>query len=455
MNSQFETVLIANRGEIAVRVIEACREMGLRSVAAYSQADAEMPYLKLADESICIGPAEAAKSYLNIAAIISAAELAGAGAIHPGYGFLSENPHFVEVCEEHELTFIGPPRRVMALCGDKAAARQAASEAGVPALAGALLEPEAAGALEAASAAEAAKAIGFPLLVKSVYGGGGRGMRWIASPDELAEKLAAAAEEAQAASGNPSLYLERAVEAPRHIEVQIIAGPDGDVIHLGERDCSIQRRHQKLIEESPAPNLDPDLRDRLHGAALATARAVGYRNAGTVEFLVAEDDAFYFIEMNARIQVEHSVSEVVSGTNLIKEQIRIAGGEPLSMTQQDVAPCGHAIECRLNAEDPARGFLPSCGRVEIEELPGGNGVRLDTAIHNGMEVRPYYDSLIGKLMTWGQDRDEARMRMITALERFRLSGIATTRDVLLDILRLPEYRRGDFDTSLLERLLPG
>jgi len=449
MNSHFETVLIANRGEIAVRVIEACREMGLRSVAAYSQADAEMPYLKLADESICIGPGDASKSYLNIAAIISAAELAGAGAIHPGYGFLAENPHFVEVCEEHDLTFIGPPREVMELCGDKTAARRAAEEAGVPVLPGATLEDGVSGA------PEAAEAIGFPLLVKAVYGGGGRGMRWIASPNELAEKVAAAAEEALAASGDAGLYLERAVEAPRHIEVQVIAGAERDVIHLGERDCSIQRRHQKLIEESPAPNLDDDLRDRLHEAALATARAVGYRNAGTVEFLLADDGTFYFIEMNARIQVEHSVSEVVSGTNLIKEQIRIAGGEALSMKQEDVTPRGHAIECRLNAEDPARGFLPSCGTLEIEQLPGGNGVRLDTAIYQGMKIQPYYDSLIAKLMAWGQDRDEARMRMVTALERFRLSGIATTRDVMLDILRLPEFRRGEVDTGLLERLLPG
>ncbi|MBU0595867.1 acetyl-CoA carboxylase biotin carboxylase subunit [Candidatus Bipolaricaulota bacterium] len=449
MNSHFETVLVANRGEIAVRVIEACRELGLRSVAAYSQADAAMPYLKLADESICIGPGDASRSYLNIAAIISAAELTGAGAIHPGYGFLAENPHFVEVCEEHDLTFIGPPREVMELCGNKSAARRAADEAGVPVLPGVLLEK---GASEAAAAAES---IGFPLLVKAVYGGGGRGMRWIASPDELAEKVAAAAEEAQAASGDASLYLERAVETPRHIEVQIIAGPEGDLIHLGERDCSIQRRHQKLIEESPAPNLDDDLRNRLHRAALATARAVGYRNAGTVEFLLADDGAFYFIEMNARIQVEHSVSEVVSGTNLIKEQIRIAAGETLSMRQEDVRPRGHAIECRLNAEDPTRGFLPSCGTVRIEQLPGGNGVRLDTAIYNGMEILPYYDSLIAKLITWGKDRDEARIRMVTALQRFRLSGIATTRDVMLAILRLPEFRRGEVDTGMLERLLLG
>ena len=448
MNPAFETVLIANRGEIAVRVIEACREMGLRSVAAYSQADAEMPYLKLADESICIGPADAAKSYLNIAAIISAAEVCGAEAIHPGYGFLAENPHFVEVCEEHELTFIGPPQHVMRLCGEKTAARRAAEDAGVPVLPGAQLN-------DAESAAELAESIGYPLLVKSVYGGGGRGMRWVASPDELADKVAAAAEEAHVASGDASLYLERALEAPRHIEVQILAGPDGSVIHLGERDCSVQRRHQKLIEESPAPNLNEELRDRLHAAALATAQAVGYRNAGTVEFLTGEGGEFYFIEMNARIQVEHSVSEVTIGTNLIKEQIRVAAGDSPSIHQEDVLLRGHAIECRLNAEDPTRGFLPSCGRIEIEQLPGGNGVRLDTAIYQGMVVHPYYDSLIAKLITWGADRDEARMRMVTALERFRVSGIATTRDAMLQILRMPEFRRGDVGAGLIERLRPG
>ena len=391
----FDTVLIANRGEIALRVIEACRELGLRSVCVFSEADAGMPYLRLADEAVCIGPPEPPRSYLNIASIVSAAELAGAGAIHPGYGFLAENPHFVEVCEEHGLTFIGPAQSVMELLGDKVAARKNVAEAGVPVLPGesAPVDPD-----ELVAAGER---IGYPLLIKSVFGGGGRGMRWVPSADDLVDRAAAASEEAKTACGDGSLYLERALDAPRHIEVQVIGDAAGELVHLGERECSIQRRHQKLIEESPAPCLSEDVRDRLHRAAVWAAGAVGYRNAGTVEFLLAPDDSFYFIEMNARIQVEHSVSEVVCGVNLIKEQILLAAGERLSFRQEDVEPRGHAIECRLNAEDPARGFLPSCGTVEIEQLPGGHGVRLDTVLYHGMDVRPYYDSLLAKLMTHG------------------------------------------------------
>jgi len=445
----FETVLIANRGEIALRVIEACREMGLRSIAAYSQADAGMPYLQLADASICIGPPEPAKSYLNIAAIISAAELAGAEAIHPGYGFLAENPHFVEVCDDHDLTFIGPPREVMELLGDKVAAREAVSAAGVPVLPG---EPAPDDADDLLAAGER---IGYPLLIKSVYGGGGRGMRVVAAADELVEKAAGAAKEAAVAAGDGALYLERAVVDPRHIEVQIVGDGSGRVIHLGERDCSIQRRHQKLIEESPAPNLDPKTRQRILGAALTASRAVAYRNAGTVEFLLDADGSFYFIEMNARIQVEHSVSEVTSGMNLIKEQISLATGEWLSVDQDNIELRGHAIECRLNAEDPRRDFLPSCGTVGIEQLPGGHGVRLDTALYAGMPIQPHYDSLVAKLITWGSNREEARIRMLTALERFRVTGIETTRDLLLAVIRHDEFGRGEVSTGFLDRLLRG
>ena len=440
----FDAVLIANRGEIALRVIEACRELGLQSVVAYSEADADMTYLKLADRAICIGPAEPAKSYLNIAAIISAAELNGVGAIHPGYGFLAENPHFVEVCEDHGLTFIGPSREAMELLGDKVAARCAVAEIGVPVLPG-MPMPESPDEQLAA-----ADSIGYPVLIKSVYGGGGRGMRWVTERSELLSKASAAAEEARGATGSDELYLEKALEDPRHIEVQIMADGAGNVIHLGERDCSIQRRHQKLVEEAPAPNLPQETREAIWEAALKASHAVNYRNAGTVEFVVAPDNAFYFIEMNARIQVEHSVSEMICGLNLIKEQIRVALGEPLSHTQSEIPFRGHAIECRINAEDPDNAFMPCCGTVGVEQLPGGNGIRFDSALYQGMKVLPHYDSLIGKLMAWGETRDEAIVRMGTSLERLRLSGIRTTTPLLMDIIRHPEFRAGRVTTGFLE-----
>jgi len=445
----FDTVLIANRGEIALRVIEACRELRLRSVCLYSEADAGMPYLRLADESVCIGPPEPARSYLNIAAIVSAAELTGSGAIHPGYGFLAENPHFVEVCEEHGMTFIGPPKSVMELVGNKLSARAAVAEAGVPVLPGEPAPTDPDGLLDAG------ERIGYPLLIKAVFGGGGRGMRRVSVPEELVDKASAASEEAKAACGDGSLYLEKALADPRHIEVQIVGDADGNLVHLGERECSIQRRHQKLIEESPAPTLSEDVRERLRMAGLWAAGAVGYRNAGTVEFLLSPDGTFHFIEMNARIQVEHPVSEVVCGVNLIKEQILLAAGEPLSFTQQEVEPRGHAIECRLNAEDPRRDFLPSCGTVGIVQLPGGHGIRLDTAIYHGMDVLPYYDSLVAKLVAWGRDREDARLRMITALQRFELSGIETTCGLVAEILARTEFKTGEYTTTFLERLLAG
>ena len=444
----FDAVLIANRGEIALRIIEACRELGLQSIVAYSEADADMPYLKLADRSICIGPAEPAKSYLNIASIISAAELNGAGAIHPGYGFLAENPHFVEVCEDHKLTFIGPSRAVMELLGDKVAARQAVAEMGVPVLPG-MPMPE--GAEEQTAAAEA---IGYPVLIKSVYGGGGRGMRWVDDPSDFLAKVSAASEEARVAIGNSELYLEKALPNPRHIEVQIMADGSGNIIHLGERECSIQRRHQKLLEETPAPNLPQEIREAIWDAAVTASRAVGYRNAGTVEFVVAPDHAFYFIEMNARIQVEHSVSEMICGMNLIKEQIRVALGEPLSHNQNEIPFRGHAIECRINAEDPDQSFMPSCGTVGMEQLPGGNGIRFDSALYQGMKVLPHYDSLIGKLMAWGETRDEAIVRMETSLERLRLTGIRTTTPLLMNIVRHPAFREGNVTTGFLEEHFP-
>lgn len=441
----FDAVLIANRGEIALRVIEACRELGLQSVVAYSEADADMRYLKLADRTICIGPAEPQKSYLNIASIISAAELNHVGAIHPGYGFLAENPDFVEVCEDHQLTFIGPPKRVMELLGDKVAARRAVAETGVPVLPGMPMPQTPKEQLAAA------QSIGYPVLVKSVYGGGGRGMRWVTEESELLAKVSAAAEEAKAATGSSDLYLEKALEDPRHIEVQIMADAQGNVIHLGERECSIQRRHQKLIEETPAPNLPQETREAIWEAALAAARAVAYQNAGTVEFVVAPDDTFYFIEMNARIQVEHSVSEMICGLNLIKEQIRIALGHPLSHSQDKVPFRGHAIECRINAEDPANAFMPCCGSVGIEQLPGGNGIRFDSALYQGMKVLPHYDSLIAKLIAWGETREEAMIRMSTSLERLDLSGIQTTTPLLKDILNHPVFRAGEITTGFLDQ----
>ncbi len=438
----FDRVLVANRGEIALRIIEACRELSLDSVAVYSEADRGMPYLAMAGRSICIGPADPARSYLSIPALISAAEVTGAQAVHPGYGFLAENPDFVEVCADHGLTFIGPDHRTITLVGDKLAARRTVAAAGVPVLPAAEVPEEEAELLAAAAG------VGYPLLVKAVYGGGGRGMRLVHDEESLPQAVAQAAREAEAAFGNPQLYMERALINPRHIEVQILGDSFGRIVQLGERECSIQRRHQKLIEEAPAPNLDPEMREQLHLAALTAARALNYRNAGTVEFILDEEGSFYFIEMNARIQVEHPVSEMITGVNLVKEQIRIAAGEPIS--QEEFPARGHAIECRLNAEDPEKGFLPSSGRIRIHELPGGCGVRLDTHIYDGMEVRPYYDSLLAKLITWGKDREEARIRMYTALERFRIDGVATTRTLAQEIIAHPAFQEGKIGTGFLD-----
>lgn len=443
----FETVLVANRGEIAFRVIEACRELGLRSVAVYSEADAKMPYLEMADVSVCIGPPPAPRSYLSLAAIFSAAEQTGVDAIHPGYGFFAENPHFVEVCEDHGIVFIGPKSDTMRLVGDKLAARERMAGVGVPILPGGIApaQPEA--------LREAAEEIGYPLLLKSVYGGGGRGMRLVRAPEDLDGQAAAASSEAAAATGDGSLYLEKAIVDPRHVEVQVFADGEGEVVHFGERECSIQRRHQKMIEEAPAPNLSDDLRRRLIEAALAAARTTNYRSAGTVEFLIDAAGDFYFMEMNARIQVEHSVTEAVTGTNLIRDQIRLAREGCLPWSQEEIAIRGHAIECRVTAEDPDRGFLPSCGTAHLEALPGGNGVRVDTALYDGMPITPHYDSLLAKVITWGTDRETARIRMATALERFRVVGVATTSKVLRVLIADPAFRRGEMTTGLVDHVL--
>jgi acetyl-CoA carboxylase biotin carboxylase subunit len=442
---RFNKVLIANRGEIALRVIEACRELALSSVAIYSEADRGAHYLELADEAICIGPASPNKSYLNVPALISAAELTGAEAIHPGYGFLAESPHFVEVCEEHGLVFVGPDRNVMRQVGNKLDTREAVAAMGIPILPGALVPEDPEGLLSAG------EQVGYPLFVKAVFGGGGRGMRLVRTPLELQKKVRECGTEARAAFGDPRLYLERALDNPRHIEVQIIADSHGRVIHLGERECSIQRRHQKLIEEAPAPHLDPEKRAQLHTAAIRVAQAIGYQNVGTVEFILDAAGDFYFVEMNARIQVEHPVSEVITGVNLVKEQLRLAAGANLN-DRQGPNLTGHAIECRINAEDPARGFLPASGRLHIEELPSGNGIRLDTAIYDGMEITPHYDSLLAKVITWGEDRDEARIKMYTALDQFRTRGIATTRSLVQEVISRPEFRDGQMGTGFLDHV---
>jgi acetyl-CoA carboxylase biotin carboxylase subunit len=445
----FQKVLIANRGEIALRVIEACRELSLESVAVFSQADSKMPYLFLAGETVCIGPAPAAKSYLNVPALISVAEITGAEAIHPGYGFLAENPHFVEVCEEHGLTFIGPPQKVMALVGNKLAAREKVAAAGVPILPGEAVPKD------KRDCETVADKIGYPLMIKAVFGGGGRGMRIVKNKDELEAAIPAAKVEAEAAFGDGSLYLERALTNPRHLEVQILADKTGRMVHLGERECSIQRRYQKLVEEAPAPHLDKTSRQALNEAALTAARALAYENVGTVEFILDHDGAFYFIEMNARIQVEHPLSEMLTGVNLVKEQIRLAAGEPLMAGLERLESRGHAIECRINAEDPRRGFLPSCGRLVIDELPTGHGIRLDSHLYNGMVVSPHYDSLLAKIIAWGSDREEARIRIYTALQRFRIRGVATTCPLAKAIVAHPSFRDGSIGTDFLNEILEG
>jgi len=443
----FDSVLIANRGEIAQRVLEACRELSLDTVVVYSQADAELPYLRLASRAVCIGPAEPSRSYLNVPAILSAAELTGAQAIHPGYGFLSEDPHFVEMCEEHDLQFIGPPSSVMKLLGNKLAARETVVAAGVAVLPGCAVPDDE----EACRAA--ADSVGYPLLVKPVYGGGGRGVRRVPDEDALLAAISAARSEVKVSSACPELYFERALTNPRHVEVQVLGDGEGCIVHFGERDCSIQRRHQKLVEEAPACALSDGARRRLHAAAVATAAAVGYRSAGTVEFLLDEDETAYFIEMNARIQVEHPVSEMITGVNLVKEQIRLSATGSLSLCQDDVTFRGHAIECRVNAEDPTRGFMPCSGRLLVDELPTGFGVRMDACIVNGMVISPHYDSLLAKLLAWGNDREEARIRMYTALERFRVRGIETTAQVVRRVIAHPAFREGRVGTGFLEELL--
>jgi len=439
----FRRVLVANRGEIAVRVIRALRELGIEAVAVYSTADRDALHVQLADRAVCIGPPSAAESYLNVASIVAAAETTGCEAVHPGYGFLAERPAFVRACLENDLVFVGPPAEVMARMGDKVQAKAAMREAGVP------LVPGTESATTLAQARELAPGVGFPILLKAAAGGGGRGMRLVSSPDELDSAFATASAEADAAFGDGSLYVEKALVPARHVEVQVLADGQGGVLTLGERECSIQRRHQKLIEESPSPALTPQTREAMEEAAERACLATGYTNAGTLEFLLGSDGAFYFIELNARLQVEHPVSELVTGIDLVREQLRIAAGEPLSLTGR--APrTGHAIEIRINAEDPAQGFTPTPGRIERFRVPGGPGVRLDTHVEAGTTVSPHYDSLIAKLIVWNADRPSAIARGLRALGELEVEGIATTCDFARSVLESDAFISGEYTTSYLD-----
>jgi acetyl-CoA carboxylase biotin carboxylase subunit len=443
----FDKVLIANRGEIALRVIRACKEMGVRTVAVYSEADRDSLHVRFADEIVCIGPPRASESYLNAPRIISAAEVTGAEAIHPGYGFLAENADFAEACESCGLKFIGPGADLISQMGDKAAAREAMLKAGVPVVPGSL------GAVDSAEdALSVAREIGYPVMVKASGGGGGKGMRLANDDEELGKAFEAAAGEAEASFGNREVYLEKLIHSPRHIEMQVLCDSVGGAVYLGERDCSVQRKHQKLIEEAPSPAVDEDLRLKLGEAAIRGAVSVGYENAGTVEFLMDADGSFYFIEMNTRVQVEHCVTEMVTGIDIVREQIRVAAGEPLSVTQQDVAITGHAIECRINAEDPDRDFAPSPGTIEAINIPGGPGIRVDTHAYAQYVIPPYYDSLIAKLVAYGPDRDHAVQRMLRALDEFIIEGVNTTIPFHRKAVGSDLFRSGDFDTGFVDRL---
>jgi acetyl-CoA carboxylase, biotin carboxylase subunit len=444
----FKKILIANRGEIALRVIWACKELGVKTVAVYSEADRASLHVRFADQAVCIGPPRSVDSYLNIPAIISAAEITGADAIHPGYGFLSESSYLAEICEACNIKFIGPGPQAIRLMGDKSRAKKTMVKAGVPVIPGSpgVVEDE-------DKAARCAKEVGYPVILKASAGGGGRGMRIVRSPAELAAAFRAAQAEAAAAFGVPDVYIEKYVEAPRHIEIQVLADARGNVLHLGERECSIQRRHQKIIEEAPSTVVTERLRRRMGQTAVEAARAVQYVSAGTLEFLLDAAGNYYFMEMNTRIQVEHGVTELVTGRDLVKEQILVAAGNPLSFSQKDVTWSGHALECRINAEDPER-FVPSPGTIRHFHLPGGPGVRVDTFAHEGCEISPYYDSLIAKLMTHGRDRAESIARMKRCLDMMVVEGIQTNIALHRRILDEPDFVAGRLDTRFMERYAP-
>ena len=445
----FKKVLVANRGEIALRVIRACKELGVKTVAIHSEADAASLHVRAADEHVCVGPPEAALSYRNIPNVLSAAEVTGADAIHPGYGFLSENAHFAEVCESIGIKFIGPTSENIALMGDKSKAREVVAKKGLP------VTPGSPGELRSEQdAQEAAKTIGFPVIIKASAGGGGRGMRVVNKPEELARAFQAAQAEAKSTFGHDGVYLERYFLEPRHIEVQIVADNRGHVVHLGERDCSIQRRHQKLVEETPSPAIDERLRREIGRTAVDAVKAIRYCNVGTVEFLLDKDRNFFFMEVNTRIQVEHPITEMVTGIDLVKEQIRIASGMPLSFKQPDIKLNGHSFECRINAEDPEK-FTPCPGQITKYSAPGGLGIRVDSAMEPNATVVPYYDSLIAKLITHGRDRQEAMARMRRALDEFVIEGIKTTIPLHRKIFNDPDFQKGHVSTTFLDRFLAG
>ena len=444
----FKRVLIANRGEIAVRIIRACREMGIHTIAIYSEADKEALHTMLADEAVCIGPAPSKDSYLSMERIMSAVVTMGAEAVHPGFGFLSENSKFARMCEECGVKFIGPSGDVIDKMGNKSEARNTMIAAGVPVVPGSK-EP----ITDAEQGSKAAGEIGYPVMIKAASGGGGRGMRIAWTPEEFESQFLTAQREAVQGFSDDTMYIERYVEEPRHIEFQILADQFGNVVHLGERDCSVQRRHQKLVEESPSPALSESLRKAMGKAAIKAAKAAGYENAGTIEFLVDKQKHFYFIEMNTRIQVEHPVTEAVTGLDLIKEQIRIAAGEKLRVSQSDISISGHAIECRINAENPEKDFMPCPGVITDSHFPGGNGVRIDSAVYNSYQIPPNYDSMIAKVIVHGADRTEAIEKMRMALDEMAIEGVETNQEYQLKIIEHPVFRRGEQDTSFIEKYL--
>ena len=446
----FNKVLIANRGEIAVRIIRACRELGILTVAVYSEADKDALHTQLADEAVCIGPAKASESYLDIKRIISATIATKANAIHPGFGFLSENTKFAKICEESNIVFIGPKSNMIETMGNKSKARETMKKAGIP------IVPGSEGVLkDVKEAKKLAKRIGYPVIMKASSGGGGKGMRVAYNEEELGSNFAMAQREAKASFNDDSMYMEKYIVNPKHIEFQILGDQHGNIIHLGERDCSIQRRHQKILEEAPSAAINDALRKKMGEAAVKAAKAIGYNNAGTIEFLLADNGEFYFMEMNTRIQVEHPITEMITGIDLIKKQIESAAGLPLQIKQKDVLINGHSIECRINAENPSKGFRPSPGKITNLHVPGGKGVRIDSAIYHGYEVPPNYDSMLAKLIVYGKDREEAIAKMNSALGEFIIEGIDTNIEYHFEILKNKAFLEGSYNTGFIENLLKG